>query len=97
MAAIRAYRHLLRATRIAFQGDYHLLHAARTQARTGFDNSRLLDADSAETMAAIKHAEGVTSVLRHNVVQGKQIEGSDVLRMWRCTVRRHCRQTNRMD
>jgi len=79
--ALSAYRHLLRATRIAFQDDFPLLRAARTQARTGFDNLRSLDSESEEAIKGIEHAEGVASVLRHNVVQGKQVEGSDVLRL----------------
>ncbi|ETI29337.1 hypothetical protein G647_01790, partial [Cladophialophora carrionii CBS 160.54] len=79
--ALSAYRHLLRATRIAFHEDYYLLHAARTQARTGFDNLRSLDADSEEAIKGIQHAEGVASVLRHNIVQGKRVEGSDVIKL----------------
>ncbi len=79
MAALSAYRHLLRATRIAFQGDYTLLHAARTQARAGFDQLSTLDPSSDEAQKGIAHAEGVASILRHNVVQGEMVEGSDVL------------------
>jgi complex III assembly factor LYRM7 len=79
--ALSAYRHLLRATRIAFQGDFHLLHAARTQARAGFDSLRSLESDSEEAVKGIQHAEGVASVLRHNIVQGKQAEGTDVFSM----------------
>jgi len=81
MAAINAYRHLLRATRIAFQGDHPLLHAARSQARAGFENQRTLKPESEEATKAVQHAEGVAEVLRHNVVQAKQVEGSDVLRL----------------
>ncbi|KAJ9611274.1 Mitochondrial zinc maintenance protein 1, mitochondrial [Cladophialophora chaetospira] len=79
--ALPAYRHLLRATRIAFREDFHLLHAARTQARTGFDKLRTLDADSEEAIKGIQHAEAVASVLRHNIVQGRQVEGSDVFKL----------------
>ncbi|KIY02670.1 uncharacterized protein Z520_01135 [Fonsecaea multimorphosa CBS 102226] len=79
--ALAAYRHLLRATRRAFQDDYHLLHAARMQARTGFEMLRTVDADSEEAIKGIAHAEGVASVLRHNVVQGKLVDGSDVIRL----------------
>ncbi|KIW69478.1 hypothetical protein PV04_05353 [Phialophora macrospora] len=79
--ALSAYRHLLRATRVAFQGDHYLLHAARNQARTGFDNLKSLDADSEEALKGIEHAEGVASVLRHNIVQGKRVEGSDVIQL----------------
>ena len=78
--ALLAYRHLLRATRIAFNSDYPLLHAARTQARTEFDKLRSLDAGSEEATKGIQHAEGVAEVLRHNVVQGRRAEESDVLR-----------------
>lgn len=94
--ALAAYRHLLRATKIAFQGilasspwasfantsflgDAHLLHAARGQARNGFNKQRSLDASSKEAADGITHAEGVAEVLKHNVVQGQQVEGSDKL------------------
>lgn len=77
--ALAAYRHLLRATRIAFQGDYPLLHAARTQARAGFENLSSLDPSSEEASKGIAHAEGVAEVLRHNVVQGVRQGDSDVL------------------
>jgi len=79
--ALAAYRHLLRATRIAFQGDYHLLHAARSQARTGFDSLSSLDPSSDEAQKGIQHAEGVAEILKHNIVQGKQLDGSDVLQL----------------
>ena len=81
--ALAAYRHLLRATRIAFEGDYHLLHAARTQARAGFESLSSASPGSEEASKAISHAEGVAEVLRHNVVQGKQLEDSNVLSMYR--------------
>ncbi|RMZ74880.1 hypothetical protein DV737_g5649, partial [Chaetothyriales sp. CBS 132003] len=68
--ALTAYRHLLRATRIAFQGDLPLLHAARTQARAGFEKQSALDPSSKEATDAVLHAEGVAQVLRHNIVQG---------------------------
>ncbi|KIW11580.1 hypothetical protein PV08_10881 [Exophiala spinifera] len=74
-------RHLLRATRIAFDGDFHLLHAARTQARAGFDSLSSLDPGSQEALKGIEHAEGVASVLRHNIVQGQKIEGTDAIKL----------------
>ncbi|EXJ95619.1 hypothetical protein A1O1_00741 [Capronia coronata CBS 617.96] len=79
--ALAAYRHLLRATRIAFHGDDHLLHAARIQARSGFEKLSSIDPSSEEAQKGIEHAEGVASILRHNIVQGKHVEGSDVLRL----------------
>ncbi|KAK4936626.1 Mitochondrial zinc maintenance protein 1, mitochondrial [Elasticomyces elasticus] len=81
MAAKAAYRHLLRATRVAFEGDYTLLHAARVQARTGFDSLSSLDPSSEEAQKQIQHAEGVASILRHNLVQGQQVEGSDAIKL----------------
>jgi len=79
--ALAAYRHLLRATRIAFTGDTHLLHAARIQARDGFNKHRSLEASSKEAADSITHAEGVADVLKHNIVQGKQVECSYKLRL----------------
>lgn len=78
--ALAAYRHLLRAFRVAFHEDTHLLHAARSQARIGFDDQSSLDPSSAEATKAIAHAEGVADVLRHNVVQGVR-SGKDKLSM----------------
>lgn len=77
--ALAAYRHLLRATRTAFNGDFHLLHAARLQARAGFDKFTDLDPSSDEAAKGIAHAEGVAEVLRHNIVQGKYVEGKNTL------------------
>lgn len=79
--ALAAYRHLLRATKIAFNEDTHLLHAARIQARNGFDKHRSLDAASKEATDGITHAEGVAEVLKHNIVQGKHVAGTDKLRL----------------
>ena len=70
--ALPAYRQLLRATRIAFQGDEHLMHAARAQARVGFEKLSTADSSSKEVTDAIAHAKGVAEVLRHNIVQGVQ-------------------------
>lgn len=79
--ALAAYRHLLRATRIAFNGDIQLLHAARTQARAGFDGLNSLDPQSDEAEKGIQHAEGVASILRHNIVQGQQVEGTNSIKL----------------
>ncbi|ETS84420.1 Mitochondrial zinc maintenance protein 1 [Pestalotiopsis fici W106-1] len=72
MAAIAAYRHLLRAARIAFQGDQPILNAARAQIRTGFRENASLDPKSPEIDGHIKHAEDVATILRENVVQGRR-------------------------
>jgi complex III assembly factor LYRM7 len=75
--ALAAYRHLLRATRIAFTGDHALLHASRLQARQGFDDKRSLETSSPEVAKAITHAEDVAEILRTNVVQGKRADKPD--------------------
>jgi hypothetical protein len=62
-------------------GDIALLHAARSQAREGFNNSRSLEAGSDEAVKSIGHAEGVAQILRHNIVQGRRVEGKEALRM----------------
>ncbi|KAH6651663.1 hypothetical protein BKA67DRAFT_660454 [Truncatella angustata] len=72
MAALAAYRHLLRSARIAFQGDEPILNAARAQIRGGFREHASLDPQSPEIDGHIKHAQDVATILRENVVQGKR-------------------------
>lgn len=79
--ALAAYRHLLRSTRIAFEGDYHLLHAARRQARDSFNNLRSLNASSEAAATGIVHAEEVAKLLRHNIVQAKKVEGKEAYQL----------------
>ncbi|KAH7390047.1 putative mitochondrial zinc maintenance protein 1, mitochondrial [Cadophora sp. MPI-SDFR-AT-0126] len=74
--ASAAYRHLLRSARLAFQGDTHLLHAARSEARNGFRKNASMSLDDPALAPAIAHAEEVAKILRENVVQGK-LEGND--------------------
>ncbi|MCJ1259687.1 Mitochondrial zinc maintenance protein 1, mitochondrial [Lignoscripta atroalba] len=71
--ALAAYRHILRSTRIAFQGDQRVLHAARHQARQLFASNSSLSTASPEALAQIAHAEDVAKVLRQNIVQGQRI------------------------
>ncbi|KAL7916496.1 hypothetical protein GGI35DRAFT_485655 [Trichoderma velutinum] len=71
--SLAAYRNLMRAARIAFQGDVHVLSAAQNQIRQGFQENRALDSDS-NIQTAIKHAEDVATILRQNIVQGQKIE-----------------------
>jgi hypothetical protein len=58
-------------------GDAPVLHAARAEARNGFRQNAALSAGSPELAEAVKHAEEVAQILRHNVVQGKK-EGEDL-------------------
>ncbi|KAE8443195.1 Mitochondrial zinc maintenance protein 1, mitochondrial [Mollisiaceae sp. DMI_Dod_QoI] len=74
--ALAAYRHLLRSTRLAFQGDGPLLHAARQEARVGFQRNAAMGPDDPALAPAIAHAEDVARFLRENVVQGKR-DGDD--------------------
>ncbi|KAI1027600.1 hypothetical protein LB504_011821 [Fusarium proliferatum] len=93
--ALNAYRHLMRAARIAFQdcsfqwvmltvqftaGDAPILSAAQLQIRNEFRQKASVDA--ADASAAIKHAEEVAKVLRQNVVQGQRTEeGKDTFKL----------------
>ncbi|KAI1177841.1 hypothetical protein F4777DRAFT_166695 [Nemania sp. FL0916] len=70
--AIPAYRNLLRAARLAFQGDGPTLAAARSSIRKGFLANATLEPSSPEYPAAVTHAEEVAKILRENVVQGKK-------------------------
>ncbi|EEH03475.1 conserved hypothetical protein [Histoplasma capsulatum G186AR] len=70
---LTAYRFLLRATRIAFQGDFTTLHAARAEARKQFDQHRKQGVD---TPMRIQHAMETAEILRTNVVQGVKISGA---------------------
>ncbi|KAF2262457.1 mitochondrial zinc maintenance protein 1, mitochondrial [Lojkania enalia] len=69
--ALAAYRHVLRSTRIAFQGDFNTLIAARYQARKNFEENRELPTGSEELSKQIIHAEEVAKFLRENLVQGQ--------------------------
>ncbi|KAH7230421.1 uncharacterized protein BKA55DRAFT_598659 [Fusarium redolens] len=78
--ALNAYRHLMRAARIAFQGDAPILSAAQLQIRNEFRQKASINASDAP--AAIKHAEDVAKVLRQNVVQGQRTEeGKDTFKL----------------
>ncbi|KAI1372469.1 hypothetical protein F4677DRAFT_263592 [Hypoxylon crocopeplum] len=70
--ALPAYRGLLRAARIAFQGDSRVLNAARSSIREGFRANASLEPTNPEVPGAIKHAEEVAALLRKNIVQGKK-------------------------
>lgn len=57
-------------------GDFPVLHAARQSARQKFNEHRLLAPSSAEAEARIAYAEEIALVLRRNVVQGEQVDGT---------------------
>ncbi|KAF2244345.1 mitochondrial zinc maintenance protein 1, mitochondrial [Trematosphaeria pertusa] len=87
--ALQTYRHLLRSTRIAFQGDMGTLLAARHEARKNFENGRNLAVGSEEMSKQITHAEEVAKFLKENVVQGQAMdaEGNYKLRIHEYTER----------
>ncbi|KAI2627156.1 hypothetical protein GGS21DRAFT_255969 [Xylaria nigripes] len=71
-AALSAYRNVLRAARLAFQGDGVTLKAARQSIRDGFRAKAAIEPTSPEFRVAVGHAEDVATILRQNVVQGKR-------------------------
>ncbi|KAK4156793.1 hypothetical protein C8A00DRAFT_40808 [Chaetomidium leptoderma] len=75
MAALQAYRHLMRAARVAFEGDARVLDGARQSIRQGFRDKASLPASDPSIQSSIQHAEEVASFLKANLVQGKR-EGS---------------------
>lgn len=69
--ALNAYRHGLRAARIAFQNDTEVLLAARAKMRSGMlspPNPKLT------TEEQVQHLEDVAVFLRRNLVQGKKVD-----------------------
>ncbi|KAK6341728.1 Mitochondrial zinc maintenance protein 1, mitochondrial [Orbilia brochopaga] len=83
MSALQAYRALLRASRLAFQGDSTLLAASHREIRTQFERSRDAAAspDDAPPSDKIKHAFEVATYLRRNVVQAVKTDGDEVFRL----------------
>ncbi|TQW01315.1 hypothetical protein IF1G_01246 [Cordyceps javanica] len=79
MAAVVAYRNLLRAARVAFQGDTPMLLAAQSQIRGGFRDKQALDPKDGSVGERIEHATQVAKFLRENVVQGKKMDGQDAM------------------
>ncbi|KAF2843440.1 hypothetical protein M501DRAFT_994367 [Patellaria atrata CBS 101060] len=75
--AIRAYRNLLRSTRIAFQGDNRMIMGARAEARNKFRENAKLKEFSKEAEEEIALAQAVATILKQNVVQGKAKDGSN--------------------
>lgn len=69
--ALQAYRSLLRATRLTFQGDERLLTNARDQIRAGFREKAALSPSDPAVAPAVQHAQQVAAMLRENVVQGR--------------------------
>lgn len=68
-AALNAYRHGLRATRTAFDGDARMLLAARAKMREGMENPPNPELSKEQQ---IQHLEDVAVFLRRNLVQGKK-------------------------
>lgn len=71
--ALQAYRSLLRATRLTFQGDERLLANARDQIRAGFRDKAGLSPSDPAVAPAVEHARQVAAMLRENVVQGRDL------------------------
>ncbi|KAL2258667.1 hypothetical protein VTK26DRAFT_7956 [Humicola hyalothermophila] len=87
MAAVQAYRNLMRAARIAFEGDPRVLEGARQSIRQGFRANASLPASDPSIGPAIKHAEEVASFLKSNLVQGRREGDTYKLRIHEYTER----------
>ncbi|KAK0749167.1 mitochondrial zinc maintenance protein 1, mitochondrial [Schizothecium vesticola] len=70
--SLQAYRNLMRAARIAFQGDARVLAGAQQSIRMGFRDKASLSSEDPEIQPALKHAEEVAQFLRTNLVQGEK-------------------------
>lgn len=70
--ATPAYRNLLRAARIAFQGDERVLLAARHQIRSGFREKASLPSSHPSVAPSVQYANEVAEFLKANVVQGRR-------------------------
>ncbi|KAK0628265.1 mitochondrial zinc maintenance protein 1, mitochondrial [Bombardia bombarda] len=79
--ATQAYRHLMRAARVAFEGDARVFDAARVQIRQGFREKATLSATDPEVQPAIQRAEELASFLKSNVVQGRRVGDTYKLRI----------------
>ncbi|KAK6357822.1 Mitochondrial zinc maintenance protein 1, mitochondrial [Orbilia blumenaviensis] len=80
MSALHAYRALLRASQVAFQGDSRLLLVSHREIRTQFE--RNLDGNSAgEKDEKIKHAFEVAKFLKQNVVQAEKVDGEEKFKL----------------
>ncbi|KAK4117802.1 hypothetical protein N656DRAFT_794233 [Canariomyces notabilis] len=87
MAALQAYKNLLRASRIAFEGDTRMLDAARQQIRREFREKASLSPSDPTVQPAIQHAEEVASFLKTNLVQGRREGDKYKLRIHQYTER----------
>ncbi|KAJ9668083.1 Mitochondrial zinc maintenance protein 1, mitochondrial [Coniosporium apollinis] len=87
--ALAAYRHLLRSTRIAFQGDSFRLMSARHAARDGFEQNRSLSPSSSDASNAVSHAEEVAKILRENVVQGQAMQEAGDEQYYKLRIHEH--------
>ncbi|KAK5169632.1 Mitochondrial zinc maintenance protein 1, mitochondrial [Saxophila tyrrhenica] len=90
LAVLLTYRHLLRATRLAFGDDTPTLLASRAQARASFLSNAALEPGDTEATTAIEHAQGVTKILREHVVQGRNVGGEQ----YRLRIHEHTQKLN---
>ncbi|OBA22370.1 hypothetical protein METBIDRAFT_31280 [Metschnikowia bicuspidata var. bicuspidata NRRL YB-4993] len=71
--ALTAYRHALRATRVAFNGDNFMLLSARAKVKESILANRNLS-DEQETAKSVQHLDEVAAFLAKNIVQGEKQE-----------------------
>ncbi|KAI5295925.1 Mitochondrial zinc maintenance protein 1, mitochondrial [Ascosphaera acerosa] len=69
VSPLAAYRHLLRATRVAFWEDWSRMHAARAFARAKFEEQRH---NIQQRDDKVKEALEAARILRTEVIQGER-------------------------
>ncbi|CEJ89564.1 hypothetical protein VHEMI05404 [[Torrubiella] hemipterigena] len=75
--ATQAYRNIMRAARVAFNGDAPVLLEAKNQIRQSFLSNAKMGAAEPATAEAIQHANEVANFLRVNLVQGRKMGDAD--------------------
>ncbi|KAL2111971.1 hypothetical protein VUR80DRAFT_8885 [Thermomyces stellatus] len=68
--SLAAYRNLLRAARIAFQGDDRVLTEAKNRIRHEFRTAPKISPTDPEFQKRMHYAKDIATLLRSNVVQG---------------------------
>jgi Complex 1 protein (LYR family) len=91
---LSAYRHLLRSIAITFKGDNSVMVAARTTARTKFDEAKTLDPASEEALKGLEEARGASTFLRQAVIQGVKEDDSANFRISCVCLNADCRITD---
>lgn len=88
---LSVYRHLLRSIAITFKGDNRVIVAAKTTARTKFEEGKKWDPASDEALKGLEEARGASTFLRQAVIQGVKDDDSANFRISRGVFEADCR------